>query len=203
MVQREGAFTLCRVVHEAVVAEEAAGRVSDYDVAGGAGLLDPGFVEDQVGLDQGAAGGGDGKGVFGDGVAGAVVQDEGGGALGVPGVRGGVDQVGEAVPGSHSQLQEQAGGEAGGWAGVGLGFVAVGHCGVVDVGAEAAFGGVGGVEAFVADQAVEPAVGFAAVLEIVGEFGVALFDVEVGEVDAQGVVAGEVAEEALGDGGAV
>ena len=195
MVEREGAL----VVHEAVIAEEAAGGVADDDVAAGAGLVEQGVAEVFVGPDHCAAGAGDGEGALGDQLAGAVVELEGGGGAGVPGGGGRVDEAGEGAAAAHAELEEEAGGEAGGRAGVALRLVAVGHGGVVDMGAEAAFGGVGGVAVLVADEAVEPAIGVAAVAEVVDEFGVAFVGAELGEVEGEGVVAGEVAEEAFGD----
>ena len=84
-----------------------------------------------------------------------------------------IDQHGEAAPAVVAELQEQPRGQARRRPGIGLRLVPVGHGRVENMRAETGFGGVAAGPVLVAEQAVQPAIGLAAVAEIVDQLGVA------------------------------
>src|SRR3546814_10645847 len=118
--------------------------------------------------------------------------------LRVPGRRGGIYEVAERVVGLRPEGEKEACGEAGRPAGVGLRLALVGQDGVEDVGAKGGLGDVARGLVFVAEQAVQPAVGLAARGEVVDQLHVAPFAAsaveEVLEVDEGRVVARQLAQ---------
>src|SRR5579862_1134623 len=116
VVEAEGAL----LAQEAVIAEEATGRVADDGVGGGAGLIPGRLVEQPVIADEPRAGAGNRQLGAGDFRPLAVVEDDLGGAHWPPRQRGRIDQVAKGVVAALAEAQEEPGRKAGGMADIGL-----------------------------------------------------------------------------------
>ena len=119
MVEAEGAVA----AQQAVIAEQAAGRVADDGVGPAAGALSCRRVEQRVIANQPRARAGDCQPRPRDLAAIGTVQDDLGGALRPPRLRGRVDQMAQRVVLVFAEAQEKAGREAGRAADIGLRLV--------------------------------------------------------------------------------
>lgn len=175
MVQAEALVA----VHEAVEAEEAAGRVADDDIAGAAHALAVLAGEDFREAPVEGAAAGDFHFRFGDGLSFRIVKDEERRAFLVPLGRGRIDQVAERIERAilerrSRHAQEEARRQPRRLVGVALRLVLVDHGRVVDMRAENRLGAVAARFLLEASERVEPAIRLAAIAEVVEKFDMAI-----------------------------
>src|SRR3954468_19509546 len=138
MVQTEATVA----VYQPMVAEETAGGVANYDIGAAARRRTLGAVERRVIAPEIRAGTGDCQASPCHLAPLPVMQDEFGLAGGVPGCRGGIDEVAERVVRRRAEAQEKPRRQAGRAAGIDLRLGFIGQHGIEDMGAEAGLGGM-------------------------------------------------------------